>query len=43
MSKFRKYYILILLLVLAASWYPLSMGAQVLGDMLREGTVRGSS
>lgn len=43
MSKFRKYYILILLLVLAASWYPLSMGAQVLGDMLREGTVRGEA
>ena len=43
MSKFRKYYILILLLVLAASWYPLSLGAQVLGDMLREGTVRGEA
>lgn len=43
MSKFRKYYILILLLVLAASWYPLSMGAQVLGDMLRERTVRGDA
>lgn len=43
MSKFRKYYILILLLVLAASWYPLSMGAKVLGDMLREGTVRGDA
>lgn len=43
MSKFRKYYILAPLLVLAVSWYPLTMGVQVLGDMLQDGTVRGEA
>lgn len=37
--SFSRYYLLAFLLLLAASYYPLSMGVRVLADMLRDGTV----
>ncbi len=38
-KSFYKYYLLAVLGVLAASYYPLSMGIRVVGDMIKDGTV----
>lgn len=38
-DAFNRYYLLSCIGVLLASWYPLSMGMRVLGDMLADGTV----
>ncbi len=38
-KRFRLYWLLALLGVLLASWYPLAMGVRVVADMIAEGTV----
>lgn len=38
-KRFERYYLLSCIGVLLASWYPLSMGVRVVGDMLADGVV----